>query len=402
MKRQPAGDGRRNILILLWATGASERDFLLGFSRFARQRPGWNINLLRARESFSSREIAAIESGEYHGIVTDEATLAEHPAIRPSKRTALAVLGTRPKRCPYVAPRVSYIENDNIDIGRLGARHFLGLGRFRTYGFVQTAIPHDWALRRAEGFASALAAAGRQCAIYAPGAAAEPLADWIRRLPKPAALMVAWDNIALEAAAAARRAGCPVPGQVAILGVDNDDILCNFSSPSISSIGPDHGENGHMAAEELDGWMAGRFRGGARRRVCTGKTLVERESTAPLSPAAHLVLAAAEFIRRNATRNIKVPDVAAFLGVSRRLLDLRFAEIGGATIRETIIENRLGEVRRLLLSTAMPVVKIARACEFPSVSRLETLFSARYGASLQKWREENAAAGTASPPRTKA
>ena len=158
-------------------------------------------------------------------------------------------------------------------------------------------------------------------------------------------------------------------------------------------------EGRHMAAEELDGWMSGRFRSGARRRVCTGKTLVERESTAPLSPAAHLVLAAAEFIRRNATRNIKVPDVAAFLGVSRRLLDLRFAEIGGATIRETIIENRLGEVRRLLLSTALPVVKIARVCEVPSVSRLETLFSARYGASLQKWREKNAAAGTAPPPR---
>lgn len=386
MKRSASSDDRRNILLLLWATGAPEREFLLGFSRFARQRPGWNVNLLRARESFSPQEIASIESGEYHGIVTDEATLAEHPALRPSRNTALAVLGSRPDRVPYGTPRISYVENDNADIGRFGARHFLGLGRFCAYGFVQTAVPHDWASERAAGFASTLAEARRECAVYVPGGTDEPLSDWIRRLPKPAAIMVAWDNIALDTAAAARRAGCPVPGQVAILGVDNDDILCNFATPSISSIAPDHGENGFLAAEELDGWMSGRFRRGARRRVCTGKTLVERESTAPLPPAAHLILGAMEFIRRNATRNVKVPDVAAFLGVSRRLLDLRFAEFSGMTVRETILRHRLEEVRRLLLSTSLPVVKIARACEFPSVSRLETLFRARYGCSLQKWR----------------
>ena len=383
-----AARGKR-ILVLLWATGAPEREFLLGFSRYARRHPNWNVNLLRARETFSIDAMQSIESGAYDGIVTDEATLLQNPRIRPTKRTALVVFGTRPSAPAYDCRRISYIENDNTDIGRLGARHFLDLGSFASYGFVLTTVPHGWAKDRARGFREELDARGCTSAVFDPQKAKSSLSDWIRSLAKPAAVMVAWDNIAIEAIAAAHHAGCSVPGQVSVLGVDNDDILCNFSTPSISSISPDHDKNGFLAAGELDGWLSGSFRKGNRLKVCSDKSLVARESTAPLVPAAHLIRSAREFIRRNATRDIGVKDVVEFLGVSRRLADLRFAEFNDGSIRETILRYRLEEVRKLLLATQLPVVKVARACAFGSVSHLGTLFKRRFGMSMLRWRQAN-------------
>ena len=383
------GTRGKSVLVLLWATGASEREFLLGFSRYARRHPNWSINLLRARESFSADALDAIESGAYDGIVTDEATLQQNPLIRPTKRTALVVFGTRPSAPAYACQRISYIENDNTDVGRLGARHFLDLGSFASYGFVLTTVPHGWAKDRARGFREELDAHGCTSAVFDPRKAKRTLSDWIRALAKPAAVMVAWDNIAIEAIAAAHRAGCSVPGQVSVLGVDNDDILCNFSSPSISSISPDHDENGFLAAGELDGWLSGSFRKGNRLKVCSGKSLVVRESTAPIAPAAHLIHSAREFIRRNATRDISVKDVVEFLGVSRRLADLRFAEFNNGSIRETILRYRLEEVRKLLLATQLPIVRIARACAFNSVSHLETLFRQRFGDTMLRWRQRH-------------
>lgn len=383
--------GKKNILILLWATGAAEREFLLGFSRYARRKPDWSLNLLRTRETFSDEARRAIESGEYDGVVTDEVTLESNPSIRPTKNTALVVFGTRPAVPICDCPRISYIENDNADIGRFGARHFLGLGRFASYGFVLTTMPHGWAKDRAQGFRDELAAHRCAAEIYEPEKTKRTLSNWIKRLAKPAALMVAWDNLAIETIGAARRAGCAVPAQVAVLGVDNDDLLCNFSSPSISSICPDHGENGFVAASELDGWLSGRFRKGNRLKVCSGKSIVQRESTGALPPAAHLILSAQEFIRRNATRNIGVKDVVEFLGVSRRLADLRFSEFCNCTIHETIIRFRIEEVRKLLLSTRLSVKKVARVCGFTNVSHLETLFRARCGDSMQRWRQTHTA-----------
>ena len=122
----------------------------------------------------------------------------------------------------------------------------------------------------------------------------------------------------------------------------------------------------------------------------TEKTIVERESTAPLAPATHLIRDALEFIRQNATKNIRVTDVVEHLHVSRSLADLRFREFQGETIRETITRIRLDEVKKRLLSTKIPVGKLARVCGFSNVSHLEVMFRRRFGMSMGRWRTANA------------
>ena len=378
---------RKNILVLLWSTAASGRDFMYGLSNYLKKRPGWNIRLMPTGEGLSSDIVRSIRSGAFDGIVTNENTLRDNPVLQSRKDTVLVVFGTRPER--RSAGNVVYIQNDDRRIGRTGARHFLTLGRFRSFGFVQTITPHRWSQDRTDGFAEEISKAKMPVDVFASGSSRRSLTAWIRSLPKPCAIMSAWDSRAIEVAETAKKSGFDIPRQVAVLGVDNDDLLCNFTSPSISSIQPPHEENGFAAGKALDQWI-GRRRGRKTDFVlCSGEKVVQRESTAPLTPASHLILNALEFIHKNAATNLRVNDVIRHLKVSRRLADLRFREFQGTSILEAITKARLEEVSKRLLTTNLPTSAIARSCGFEDVSYFGKLFRRKYGATPQNWRKSH-------------
>lgn len=375
---------RKNILVLLWSTAASGRDFLYGLSNYLKSRPAWSIRLMPTAEGLSPDIVRSIRSGAFDGIVTDEGTLARNPVLRVRKDTALIVFGTRPPEDKN--ENVTYIQNDDRMIGRTGAQHFLGLGNFRSFAFVPTVVPHVWSQERAEGFAAELAKTGQTAEIFDKSSRRCSLTAWLRQLPKPCAVMAAWDSRAIEVVETAKKAGFDIPRQVAVLGVDNDELICGFTSPSISSIYPPHEENGFAAGKALDRLFA---KTRAKKKsviLCSGAKIVQRESTAPLTPASHLILAALEFIQKNAARNIRVNDVVRHLKISRRLADLRFHEFQGESILETITRFRLEEVAKRLLTTRLSVSAIARSCEFEDVSYLGKLFRRKYGDTLQGWR----------------
>ena len=378
---------RRNILVLLWSTAASGRDFLYGLSIYLKSRPSWNIRLMPTAEELSPDIVRSIRSGAFDGIVTDENTLASNPVLRARKETSLVVFGTRPLEDKE--KNVTYIQNDDRMIGRLGAQHFLGLGNFRSFGFVPTVVPHVWSRDRAEGFAEELAKTGQTAEVFDKNSRRRSLTAWLRQLPKPCAVMAAWDSRAIEVVETAKKAGFDIPRQVAVLGVDNDELICGFTSPSISSIYPPHEENGIAAGKALNRLFA-KTRGKKKPVIlCSGAKIIQRESTAPLTPAAHLILSALEFIQKNATRNIRVDDVVRHLKVSRRLADLRFQQFQGESILETITRIRLEEVAKRLLTTQLPASTIAKTCGFEDVSYLGKLFRRKYGETLQRWRKSH-------------
>ena len=382
-----AGMARKNILILLWSTAASGRDFLYGLSNYLKSRPSWNVRLMPTAEGLSPDIVRSIRSGAFDGIMTDENTLSANPVLRTRRETVLVVFGTRPPEDKD--KNVTYIQNDDRMIGRLGARHFLGLGNFRSFGFVPTVASHTWSQERAEGFAEELARAGQTAEVFGRGSRRRSLTAWLRHLPKPCAVMTAWDSRAIEVVETAKKAGFDIPRQVAVLGVDNDELICGFTSPSISSIYPPHEENGLAAGKALDRLFA---KSRAKKKpviLCSGAKLVQRESTAPLTPASHLILSALEFIQKNAARNIRVNDVIRHLKVSRRLADLRFREFQGESILETITRIRLDEVAKRLITTQLPASTIAKTCGFDDVSYLGRLFRRKYGETLQRWRQSH-------------
>lgn len=385
-KRHKVADRRRNprnILILLANTGASCRDFLAGFSRFARGRPDWRVRLRHGSDlDDTSIERLTGPSG-YDGIVTNEDVFLKHPELADNPRTAVVVFGTyREMAAP--AP-VIFVQNDNAIIGRFGARHFMQLGRFRTFGFVPTERQHAWSDIRAEAFGAELSAHAHGCSVFSWSGGVS-LGDWLAELPKPVAVMAACDRVAIEVAAACSSSGLSVPDHVAVLGVDNDTLLCEFDSPTLSSILPKHDTTGWLAAKALNRLFRGWRPESAQRILCTETSVIERESTAPLSPATHLIQSALEFIRRNARKNISAQDVIQHLNVSPSLANLRFREFQKETIGEAIRRERLEEVCRSLATTRMSVRKVAQLCGFSNAAYLGALFRRQFGMSPGQWR----------------
>ena len=383
----------RNVIVAVNLADASWRDFLTGFFDFARTGVHWNIRLLQSAEGLA-READNLSraDGIVSGIRADNATVAAYNGTT----VPLVLVGMEDERLTR-RTGTTVIRNDNEDIGVFAARHFLSLGRFNSFGFVTTNTDESWSALRARGFQAILDAEGldlhRFRTNFVPGSSEDlaRLAHWVRELPKPAAVLAAYDRRAIHVLSACKDAGLSVPAQVAVIGVDNDRLLCDFADPPLSSVAPDHEEEGRIAAKTLDEMMNQRQRKRPSVILITGKRMVERESAKQTKPTAALLRRATDYIARNAVRNIKATDVARHLGVSRSLLDLRFREANGKTTSALIAEARLSEVRRRLRKTKQSIRSISRECGFSNPNHLKNLFRRHFGMSMRDYRSAQSA-----------
>ena len=376
---------RKNVLILLWSsTISSGRDFLAGFARRARHRRDWNLHLRISKKTLEPNILHTISLGGYNGIVTDEDSYNAIPKDAIPPQTQIVVFGTYDPTAPK---NVFFVQNDNASIGRFGGQYLFGLGRFRSFGFVPTEVEHGWSKIRAEAFAKELERHKIGVRIFRHSDKASSLKAYLVALPKPAAVMAACDTTALEVVEACKRARISIPNQVSVLGVDNDELLCEFDSPTVSSVLPRHDTVGEMAVAALSKMFRQIRFDKPMVSICDKQTVVERESTAPLSPATHLITSALDFIRQNATKAITTDDVVGHLGVSRSLATLRFREYHGETIREVILKTRLEEVKTRLATTKLPVTKVARVCNFTDIPHLQVVFKKHFGLPMGKWRQ---------------
>ena len=182
----------------------------------------------------------------------------------------------------------------------------------------------------------------------------------VSKLKRPAAVLTANDDRAFELLKVLAAKRIAVPRGVAVLGVDNDELICENTHPRLSSLQPDFEEEGRLAAETLDRLMHGKTFT-ARTLLVGVRRIVQRESTAELSHTGQLMQKAVANIDRHALEGIVVNDVVRHLKCSRRLADLRFRELQGHTILTAITERRLDEVKRRLASTREKMDAIASA-----------------------------------------
>ena len=128
---------------------------------------------------------------------------------------------------------------------------------------------------------------------------------------------------------------------------------------------------------------------GTRHLFSDVKRVVLRESTPHLPPSEGVVTRAKEFIAKHATEGITPADVAAHLGISRTLLDLRFRETQKTTVGRLITATKLAEVERRLRLTSLSITSIQELCGFASSNALKNLFKARYGVSMRAYRAKS-------------
>ena len=378
---------KKKVVIVLETGAQPGRSQLIGILRGINAgRLDWELDIVPSRQKVTAATVKrALGDG------TDGVILA-HPA-RPGVPEQLQRQGKPTvfmdvlSQCDMPAVSSSrYLRVDDAAIGRAAARHFLSLGAFRSFAFVHDPRDEIWTRERQAAFAATLAESSHSCNTFMPGAHMTPdaLASFLRALPLPAAVLAASDLVAADVLRACATANLAIPDDVAVLGVDNDVGLCTRLSPRLSSIEPDFEEEGFRAAMELESLFGHVVQ--IDDHPLADVRLVERASTKPLPPATRLVDRALAFIDENYRTPITARDVARHLGVSRRLIDLRFRQLQHATLLATITERRLSALCKMLKEETAPLRELIAACGFGSAVRAAHIFKARYGLSMSAYR----------------
>lgn len=280
----------------------------------------------------------------------------------------------------------SLVTNDNIETGRMGGEYLIatGLSNFAYCG-VADAV---WSEKRLEGFTCAVGTAvagfSNTAQWWQTGDIPRELTSFLKKLPKPIGLMAANDTVGVKVAGACRAAGLHVPDEVAIVGVDNEDILCQLSATHLSSIPFDRREIGFRAAERLDALMRGLVDAMPPLAV-PPLPVVTRASTEVVIASDPLVREAMKVIRDKAGR-LGADEVAPEVYSSRRNLERRFRAGTGRGLLEEIHRVRVNYAKRLLRESDLPLGKIAAAAGFQSPQRFSAVFRRYAGMSPPEFR----------------
>ena len=390
-REKPDGGGPPRILFLFSLQQHSLRQVLRGVMRHAQThaRPEVqfsghgglsNLDISRDRRPF-----AAI--GNWGSLDAGSRALLG----RPECRGLVQIRDGEPDGGPGSLPTAT-LACDNADIGRAAADLFAGRRR-TNFGFV--GVDWDWSVQRQESFAARLRERGFECPAHVIPrrkinwrSAKAALARWLRALPKPCAVFASFDQLARLVLEICAECGIAVPEQMLVLGVDNEEPLCELTMPTLSSIQPDFETCGYLAGELCEAMLEGRAIGrGPFRYGIRG--IVERESTQDVHGAARIATAAREFVRRNAAADIAVPDIAKAAGCSVRHLDRHYRTVYGTTPVADLAAERLRRACDLLRDTNTPIGLIASLCGFGSDIRLKVAFKRAFGVSMRDWRRQN-------------
>lgn len=385
----------RRVAIVLRMSGSAGRDILSGVFHFTRMHPNWHTRLFQMPSEFTPDAFLAESAVGLDGIIASEPGPDETAALVRDSKIPVSFIGDPGPVLSARRSGIAFTRNDDDQIGRIGARYLVSLGAHRAYGFVPTTSRQYWSDSRERGFTEELKLRKAEPVVFrSPGAAGSredlaALKEWLAALPKPAAVMTAWDTRATQVLNLCQEARIKVPRHISVLGVDNDELLDESCVPPLTSILPDHEKLGYAAARALERLMAERVHKESRPFLIRPVKVVERESAIASTPTSHLLSSSLEFIRKNAVKGIRVDDVAKALGISRRLADLRFQQFSGETINEAITRQKLDAVKKLLATTDRPIKVISEACGYTDLAYLKTLFKRRFGCTMRDWRRQN-------------
>jgi LacI family transcriptional regulator len=290
-----------------------------------------------------------------------------------------------------LVPNLPCVETDNQTIAQWAAEHFVSRG-FKHYAYCGDPA-FAWSIQRYEHYKSYLEQLNFEVHTFqrktSPVITEERLAmtAWVQQLPKPIGIMACYDITAQKLLEACRLGGVSVPEEVAVIGVDNDDLLCNLSTPPLSSIHPDTKQTGYLAASLLDQMMSGIV---IEPRIYEIKPLqvVTRMSSDIIAVEDPYVSDAIQFIREHAYEDLLVNDLLRHIPLSRRSLDHRFHQTLGRTVHEEIIQVRMKLVMRLLAETDWSMPQIAEKLNFKHPEYMSVAFKKFSGLSPGAYRDK--------------
>ena len=375
---------RKKVFIALRMAGIAGQEKLSGIFRFLGDNHDWDIRLVRTAGEFSVAAVKDALRSKYDGFIVSIPGTEETAAVLATTDIPTIVMDIYSRRLAARKRNIVFIRNSSEEIGRTAANHLLAIGTCRSYAFVHNPSVMQWSIDRCRAFRETLRDNGFWCHELRTS-------DGLQKLERPVGIFAANDDRGYDVIEFCHAHRMRVPEDAAVLGINNDTLICENCHPRLSSIQPDFEQEGYLAAETLTKMMRPRAASSHiphPSSLFVGiRSVIRRESTAELSTSGKLVQKAVAYIRRHALEGIGVSDVVTHLKVSRRLADLRFRELQHTSIGGEITRIRLAEVQRLLRTTREPIDSIAAKCGYANPNYLKNLFRKRFSMSMREFRK---------------
>lgn len=366
---------------------ASGRQILSGISRYCRENGPWSIYHEPGHMQNGLPDWLRRWRGD--GLVIRVRSTAMAEALASLPIPVIDVLDD------FLHPEIAGVRVSNAGIAQMAMQHFLDRG-FRHFAFCGIR-QRRWARMREEAFVALAREAGCPCDVYhlpkqeSPAwyaeAERERLAEFVRSVPKPNAILACNDLTGQRVLDACRRANVAVPESAVVLGVDNDESLCEMSDPVLSSIDPAYQQIGYHAAATLDRMMAGEQPSDWDVNWQPVEVVVRRSTDILAINDADLA-AALRFVRDHACEEISVADVVRHVGVSYSTLKRRFRSVFQRSIHDEMIRVRLERARELLADTELPLAAIAHRTGFKHQESFGAVFKTHFKMTPGQFRRD--------------
>lgn len=378
---------RRSVALLIESSNAYARGLLQGIIAYQQQHDAWSIYLPELDRGASPPKW--IHSWKGDGVI---ARIETEEIAKIVRRIGIPVVDVSAARQLQGIP---WVETDDQRVAELAAEHLLERG-FRNLAFY--GVPKfNWSIWRRDHFIESLRLRGLACEVFdALGPEARGyswtrenrrLANWICSLAKPVGLMASYDIGARQVLDVCRELNITVPEEIAVIGVDDDPIVCNLAFPSLTSVIPDAAGAGYRAAELLELMMAGGTPE-SESHLLAPIGISTRQSTDIFAVEDPIIRSVAKLIRERACTGINVIDLLRDVPLSRRVFENRFRKATGQTPHEAIISQRLKRVEQLLRESDLSLEMIASKTGFEHPEYMSVAFRKHFKSPPAKYRAQ--------------
>lgn len=363
----------KQIRLFLSLSMTWNRQMIPGVARYAREQGDWQ---LRVWEKLTEDIFLQPCDGVIGIFSTKEEALARK--LLAKGIPLIGVAGFQP------LPFLPLVCHDDIAIGRMAAEHLLAKG-LRDFAVitVRTGVNHTM---RAEGFCKVLQERGMAAPPVLDGDT-QQIAKDLRSLARPCGVFAVNDQRARHFEEAAQKNGMRIPGDFAVIGVDNDSVHCELSPVPLSSVKLQFEEIGWRAAASLDKLMRGKQI--PQIEMLPPVDVEVRNSTEQLLVEDPLIRRTLALMKQNLANANGIAGFAQELGISRRHLEYRFRAATGNTLHRELRNLRMETARQMLLSKPLRIQEIAEAVGCPDINRFSTYFRKAYGVSPSAYRKAN-------------
>tara|TARA_R110002049_G_scaffold2750_2_gene21490 strand:- start:284074 stop:285228 length:1155 start_codon:yes stop_codon:yes gene_type:complete len=364
---------KRQVALIIETSTIYGRDLLAGMVRFRRTHRNWSVFL--EQRDLRTAPPAWLSHWKGHGIISRATTKQLAEAVA-ATGVPLVELTDRGRDLGF-----THVWSDDAQIARLAVDHLSERG-FKSLGFCGF-TSEAWSLRRQNAFVDAASERNATCEVFNSawhGSSArgweeekQHLKKWIQGLPKPAGILACNDIRGQNVLEACAEAGLTVPEQVAVIGVDNDEVLCQLCEPPLSSVIPNAELVGYRAAELLS-MLMDKKQPPERETLIAPLGIATRQSTDVVAIDDPEIAAALRFIREHACEGISVKDVLANVPVSRSTLERQMRKYLNRSPQQEIRVVQVKHARELLAATDLSMDQIAQHCGFAHPEYMHVVF----------------------------